>query len=198
MDSTVIAWRKQKRLELLAMRQELSAAARHHAAAIVGEKLTRLVLPRVRVAVGFYWPIRQEINLLSWARELANAGRVILALPVVVAPRTPVRYRLWRPDAPMRPDGWGIPVPVDTETILPDVVLAPLVGFDPARYRLGYGGGYFDRTLAAASPRPLAVGVGYAASRLQSILPQPHDIAMDAILTEQADTLPLAWSDHAP
>ena len=79
---------------------------------------------------------------------------------------------------------WKIPVPADGPDVVPDVILAPVVGWDAAGFRLGYGGGYFDRTLAALAPRPLAIGVGLHAAQLATIFPQPHDIAMDVILTE--------------
>ena len=84
----------------------------------------------------------------------------------------------------MVPGPLGIPAPVDTDVVVPDAAFVPLVGFDGAGYRLGYGGGYFDRTLAAAASRPLSIGVGTEAARLPTIHPQPHDIAMDFIVTE--------------
>jgi 5-formyltetrahydrofolate cyclo-ligase len=80
---------------------------------------------------------------------------------------------------------WNIPVPAEGEGIVPDVVIAPIVGFDRACYRLGYGGGFFDRTLAALPVRPRVFGVGYAYAEMETILPQSHDIAMDAIVTER-------------
>ena len=79
---------------------------------------------------------------------------------------------------------WGIPIPEKREITLPQAVLAPLVGFDRECYRLGYGGGYFDRTLAALQPRPLAIGVGFELSQLETIHPQDFDIPMDLIVTE--------------
>ena len=80
---------------------------------------------------------------------------------------------------------WNIPVPPsDAPAVTPDIVLAPLVGWDGAGYRLGYGGGYFDRTLASLSSRPFAIGIGFQSARLPTIHPQPHDIALDVILTE--------------
>ena len=66
----------------------------------------------------------------------------------------------------------------------PDLLIAPLVGFDGAGYRLGYGGGYYDRTLAARSPRPRVIGAGFTLSRLDTIHPQPHDIPMSLVVTE--------------
>ena len=79
---------------------------------------------------------------------------------------------------------WNIPVPADGDWITPDIALAPVVGFDAARFRLGYGGGYFDRTLAA-NPSIRAVGIGLASARIATIFPQPHDIAMTAIVTDE-------------
>jgi 5,10-methenyltetrahydrofolate synthetase len=75
-------------------------------------------------------------------------------------------------------------VPEKREIVTPAAVLAPLVGFDRNLYRLGYGGGYFDRTLAALSPRPRAIGVGYARQEVETIHPQSFDIPMDVIVTE--------------
>jgi 5-formyltetrahydrofolate cyclo-ligase len=79
---------------------------------------------------------------------------------------------------------YDIPVPKERPIVLTDLVLAPLGGFDGQRYLLGYGGGYFDRTLAALQPRPAAIGVGFELGRLDTVHPQPHDIAMTAIVTE--------------
>lgn len=196
MDSTVRAWRRQKRAELIAERQAMPAATRRDAANIIAGKLTRHVVTRVKRALGLYWPIRHEVNLLSWARGLAKSGLVELCLPVVVKAKAPVEYWRWVPDAPMRKGVWDIPIPAQRELLGPDVVLAPLVGFDRAAFRLGYGGGYFDRTLAATNPRPIAVGIGYAAGLLDTIFPQPHDIPMHAILTEALDIVPTAWANN--
>ena len=90
----------------------------------------------------------------------------------------------------MTPGIWNIPTPADGAIVVPDVVLAPVLGFDEACYRLGNGGGYFDRTLAVLKPRPLVIGVGYERLRIRTIYPQPHDVAMNVIVTEgrQAST----------
>lgn len=79
---------------------------------------------------------------------------------------------------------WNIPVPADRVPIHPSLLLVPLVGFDARGYRLGYGGGYYDRTLTVLNPRPLTIGVGLGLGQLSTIHPQPHDIAMDAIATD--------------
>ena len=200
MDRTVAAWRRQLRTDLIAQRQTIPLDVRRRAAEVIGERLTRLLatLGRsgVRLRFGFYWPIRHEINLLPWARALAQTNHATLCLPVVVRPGSPLEYWQWTPDTKMQPGFWNIPVPVDRHVVTPNVVLAPLVGYDAARYRLGYGGGYFDRTLAAAPSCPIAIGVGYDYSTLETINPQPHDIPMDAVLTEQRAMLPSTWRLH--
>jgi 5-formyltetrahydrofolate cyclo-ligase len=197
MDKTITAWRQQLRTDLVLRRQAVSPDPRRQAAEIIGDKLTRLLQALDRHVVGFYWPIRHEINLNPWARALAQSEKITLCLPVVVKPGAPLEYWRWTPETKMHPGFWNIPVPVERDPITPDFVLAPLVGFDAQCYRLGNGGGYFDRTLATTHPRPIAIGVGYDFSALETIKPQPHDIPMDAILTEQRDLLPNAWGIHA-
>jgi len=123
------------------------------------------------------------LNLRHWLERLIAQGARI-ALPVVVIRAAPLVFRPWTPDCRMVQGFWKIPVPAEGPDVVPDILLAPLLGWDDAGYRLGYGGGYFDRTLAAFSLRPLVIGVGLAAARLPTIFPAPHDIAMDAIVTE--------------
>jgi 5,10-methenyltetrahydrofolate synthetase len=103
---------------------------------------------------------------------------------VVVEKGQPLVFRVWAPGDPLERGVWNIPVPAAGPAITPDVVIAPVVGFDPDCYRLGYGGGYFDRTLAALPSRPMVIGVGHSTARLATIHPQPHDIPMQAIVTE--------------
>ena len=114
---------------------------------------------------------------------LEGGGRC--ALPVVVEKKAPLVFRLWEPGGRLVPGVWNIPVPADGDEVPPDVVIAPVVGFDSACYRLGYGGGFFDRTLATMPHRPLAIGVGYDAAAISTIYPLPHEVAMDAIVTER-------------
>ncbi|WP_353142954.1 5-formyltetrahydrofolate cyclo-ligase [Paracoccus sp. (in: a-proteobacteria)] len=181
----VARWRKAQREELLARRAALSVAERQEIATAIGKALDALLVQRLpdvrgRVISG-YWPIRSEPDLRPWLASLHERG-AIPALPVVERRASPLVFRPWRPGAAMERGHWNIPVPATTETLVPDVVLAPLVGWDAAGYRLGYGGGYFDRTLAAR--QPLAIGVGLQSARLATIYPQPHDIALAAIITE--------------
>ena len=193
MDQALAAWRKQQRANLLAMRQQIGMGALKAATAVIARRLDALLpMPGVSV-LGLYWPIKREPNLLSWARDLVDRTQVTLCLPVVVTRQAPLAYWRWTPDDPMTTGFWDIPIPARQDVVQPDMVLAPLVGFDGARYRLGYGGGYFDRTLGALTRRPLAIGIGYEFSVLETIDPQPHDIPMDAVLTEKRALLPTQW-----
>ena len=197
MDETVASWRRQQRERLLAARQSVTSDARSTATAIISGKLNRVAAALKCRVVGLYWPIRNEISLLHWGRTLAESAGITLCLPVVVKPKAPLEYWRWTPGEAMQSGFWNIPVPARRDVLSPDLMLAPLVGFDQANYRLGYGGGYFDRTLASRDPRPTVIGVGYDLGALETIFPQPHDIPMNAILTERRDTLPAAWREHA-
>jgi 5-formyltetrahydrofolate cyclo-ligase len=177
-------WRRGERERLIAWRQGVAAAERHRWSAPIDTAL-RDVISSVPGALGVYWPFRAEFDpraLVDWA---VAAGRTV-ALPVVIDKKGPLEYRAWRPGEPLVDGVWNIPVPERRDVVLPAIVLAPLVGFDAACYRLGYGGGYFDRTLAALRPRAVAIGVGFAAQEIATIHPQPFDVPMDLIVTEAA------------
>ena len=106
------------------------------------------------------------------------------ALPVVVERNAPLAFHAWAPGEPLEKGFWNIPVPKNARAVQPDIILSPVVGFDPHCFRLGYGGGYFDRTLAVLTHEPVVLGVGYASASIPTIFPQPHDIALEAIVTE--------------
>jgi 5-formyltetrahydrofolate cyclo-ligase len=178
----VKAWRRGERERLIALRQALPAAERRGWADRIEAELRGLLAERPGI-LGVYWPFRAEFDprpLIDWA---VAAGRKV-ALPVVVDKKGPLEYRAWRPGEPLADGVWNIPVPEKRDIVTPAVVLAPLVGFDEACYRLGYGGGYFDRTLAALSPRAFAIGIGFEVQLLETIYPQSFDIPMDLIVTE--------------
>lgn len=178
----VARWRKAERARLIAARLATSPGERREAADRVAAALDGLVDPRPGMVVSLYWPFRGELDLRGWMGRAVERG-ARAALPVVVARARPLVFREWRPGCRMARGVWNIPEPADGEVLTPDVVLAPLVGFDPDGYRLGYGGGFFDRTLAAISPRARAIGVGHGVEAIPTIYPQPHDIPMDAIVT---------------
>jgi 5-formyltetrahydrofolate cyclo-ligase len=105
---------------------------------------------------------------------------------VVVEKNAPLIFRLWRIDEALAPGVWNIPIPVNSAELAPDVVIAPIVGFHQQGYRLGYGGAFYDRTLASVAKKPRVVGVGYSQAAIATIYPLPHDIPMDVIVTEEA------------
>ena len=115
------------------------------------------------------------------------------ALPVVTEKRQPLEFWHWTPGTKMRLGAWNIPVPATRHVVRPTALLVPLLGHDDAGFRLGYGAGYYDRTLASLAPKPLTVGVGFETARLHTIFPQSHDIPMDAVATEAG----FRWFDRA-
>jgi 5-formyltetrahydrofolate cyclo-ligase len=133
--------------------------------------------------VAAYWPIHGEYDARPYLRRVSDAGRAA-ALPVVVRPRATLEFRPWTPDTAMAPGRGGTLHPAGGPSVTPLALLIPLIGFDVAGYRLGYGGGFYDRTLAALNPRPLAIGVGFELGRLATFEPAAHDQRMDVIVTE--------------
>ncbi len=184
----VARWRKAKRQELRALRKTLSVDEHAAASARIAAHLEAVLQDRFDGAGGLilsmYWPIKGEPNLRDLMARLHSTG-VTIALPLVETKAAPLVFRHWTPETKMVRGDWNIPVPPrDARQVTPDIALAPLVGWDGEGYRLGYGGGYFDRTLAALETAPFKIGIGFTAARQPTIYPQPHDIAMDVIVTE--------------
>jgi 5-formyltetrahydrofolate cyclo-ligase len=176
-------WRRERRAELIARRQAMPQAERRRLQPLILDRVEREFPELAGALVGFYWPIRGEIGAIDLIRRLLERG-ARAALPVVVEKGRPLEFRAWRPGDRLERGVWNIPIPAKGEVVRPAALLVPLVGFDAAGYRLGYGGGYYDRTLAALDPKPLAIGLGFELGRLATIHPQTHDIPMDAIVTE--------------
>lgn len=138
--------------------------------------------------VAICWPHRHEYDARHVAARLRIAGAVI-ALPVVITPHASLIFREWHPGTTLTPGAHDIPCPAsDSPVVRPTVLLLPMVGFDAAGHRLGFGGGYFDRTLAELSAsresRPTVIGVGYELSKMATIHPEPHDMPMNFVVTE--------------
>jgi 5-formyltetrahydrofolate cyclo-ligase len=158
---------------------------------------------RPDVTVGAYWPIKGEFDplpaLYRWTEgagkgeEGAGPPRRI-GLPVINRETKQLRFHAWYPGCPMENDAFDIPKPKGTDVLLPTLLLVPCVGFGPKGVRLGYGGGFYDRTLAALTPRPYTVGVGYAHGYIPWLEAEVHDVPLDAMLTEEG----VAWESESP
>jgi 5-formyltetrahydrofolate cyclo-ligase len=177
------AWRRAERRRLIAARLAMPDAVRSAASAAIDAALASRLPPGDIAVVAGYWPIQGEFDPLPYLRCVIDAGAAA-TLPVAARPAAPLQFRLWTPDAPMAAGLWDIPYPAEGAVVTPIALLIPLVGFDAAGHRLGNGGGYYDRTLPALSPRPLAIGVGFELGRLPTISPLSHDMPMDMIITE--------------
>lgn len=184
----VVRWRKVERERLIAARCALTEEYRREQTVAIARAVEKILATILLPTLSVYWPIRAEPDLRAWMGKLSQQG-VPLALPLATALGQPLVFREWRPHARLARGLWSIPYPADGAEVLPSVVIAPLVGFDAHCYRLGYGGGFFDRTLATLNPKPLAIGVGYPSAALSTIYPQPYDIAMDWIVAGSSDPI---------
>jgi 5,10-methenyltetrahydrofolate synthetase len=160
----------------------------------VREDLSRRLIDQLRPVlkdrpqpISLYWPIKAEPDLKPLMRELDAAG-VRVCLPVAIKLGEPLTFRPWTKGTRMERGLWDIPIPADPTEVEPKTLIAPIVGYDGLHYRLGYGGGFFDRTLAKLGAQlggAAAIGIGYSMFRLPTIHPQPHDMPMAAIVTER-------------
>ncbi|MBU6193776.1 MAG: 5-formyltetrahydrofolate cyclo-ligase [Burkholderiales bacterium] len=158
------------------------------------EVLQVWLLGRSEVAIGAYWPIKGEFDALPALYRWAEAdGQRIIGLPVILRENKQLRFHAWWPGCPMEEDAYGIPKPKDTPQFEPQLLLVPCVGYGPRGFRLGYGGGFYDRTLADLRPKPVTVGLAYAHGHVPWLQPEPHDVPLDVILTEEG----VAWQKPA-
>ncbi len=177
------AFRAALRARLIAAREALPPALHAELSRRIERHLAGLLEALAPAVLAFCWPHRGEFD----ARALVAArieGGLRACLPIVVDSGLPLEFREWAPASEMMAGRYGIPVPAGGARLRPDAILMPLNAFDASGCRLGYGGGYFDRSLAALAPRPRAVGVGFELARVDSLDPQPHDQPMDFIVTE--------------
>lgn len=177
------ARRKAERATLIARR--LAAPAADHArwSALIEASLRGGFSPLAGMIVGFCWPFQGEFDARPFVTDLLKRG-VRAVLPAVVAKAQPLEFREWWPGAAMSKGVYDLPVPEGTPSLCPDALLIPALGVGSQGDRLGYGGGYFDRTLAALQPKPIAIGLAFELSRIATIEPQSHDVFMDFIVTE--------------
>jgi len=178
------AWRKSERIRLIAAREALGAPTLERFRLRIDAHLERAFPGLAAAKLAFCWPIRAEYDARHLARTLRARG-ALTALPVVVAPRQPLAFREWHPGGRLAKGPLDIPYPADSPEVVPDAVLLPMNGWDNAGYRLGYGGGFFDRTLASFSKKPAVIGVSYELARMETVHPQSWDIPVDWVVTER-------------
>lgn len=158
--------------------------------AAAAEALVEALEPHAGKILSGYMPIRTEVSPLPAMTRMAASGAV--AVPVIQGNGLPLIFREWRPDAAMIDGPFGALVPAEGAFLAPDVLIVPLLAFDRAGGRLGYGGGFYDRTLErlrATAPR-LAIGFAYAAQETRDLPTEPTDQPLDMIVTEAGVILP--------
>ena len=196
--------------------QRLNLPDRMQRAELLQRVLRIWLVGRPDTVIGAYWPIKGEFDplpaLYRWQEDallepsiagLKAAAEPVMAsdslahrlprkigLPVVNKQTKTLSFHAWYPGCPMEEDAYGIPKPKDTEMVVPTLLLVPCVGWGPGGYRLGYGGGFYDRTLASYQPAPVTVGLGYSIGALPELQPEAHDVPLDAILSDEG----VAWS----
>lgn len=171
------------RQTLLAARDALSGNERAHKDFAIGEHVINWLIDHSVQTLGVYWPIRNEPDLRQLYPAIAARG-IQLALPAVVGKDMPLQFQAWALHEELVKDSMGVPAPsISNKQVQPDAILVPCVGFNAALNRLGYGKGFYDRTLAI-SPRPIAIGIAYALSEA-AFEGAPHDVALDAVITEK-------------
>lgn len=182
--------RDKKALRRQLQAERINLIDRHQRSMQLQEVLRVWLVGRRECTIGAYWPIKGEFDALPalyrWSE--ADAARRI-GLPVADRQTQQLRFQLWYPGCEMEADAYGIPKPKGTEVFHPELLLVPCVGYGPRGLRLGYGGGFYDRTLAALEPRPRTVGVAYSHGWVPWLTAEAHDVPLDAILTDEG----LAW-----
>src|SRR6185436_7107030 len=182
--SELLAWRKLERQRLIAARAALDAAQLERYRLRIDAHLLRAFPGLATAKLALCWPIKGEYDARHLARTLRERG-ALTALPVVVAPKQPLIFREWHPGTELATGPLDIPYPANSPEVLPQAVLLPMNGWDPAGYRLGYGGGFFDRTLASLPKKPAVIGVTYELAKMETIHPQNWDIPVDWVVTER-------------
>lgn len=176
-------WRKHQRAELMAARECIDEDDHRCWSAAITRSLEQGFPALQKCTIGFCWPHRGEYDPRPLMDFFQEHGAT-LSLPEVVNKHEPLRFRKWWREASMKIGAYDIPVPDNTDLVTVDALIIPMIGFDKLGFRLGYGSGYFDRTLAAMNPRPLAIGIAFEILRLNDLHPHAHDIPMDFVVTE--------------
>jgi 5-formyltetrahydrofolate cyclo-ligase len=183
-EASLKAWRKTERERLIAARQAIAPDQLEAWRLRIDASLERSFPGLASSKVGFCWPIKGEYDARHLLKTLRAKG-ALTALPVVISRQKPLVFREWHPGTELAIGPMDIPYPKDSAEVTPTAVLLPMNGWDKHGYRLGYGAGYFDRTLANLSKRPVVIGVTYEIAKMDTIHPQSWDIPADYVVTER-------------
>ena len=185
------------RRELIERRTQLPDRLRR--ADMLQQVMRIWLVGRPDAVIGAYWPIKGEFDPLPALHRWKEDGELLdepqmrrIALPVVDKLHQTLKFHAWFPGCPMEEDAYGIPKPKETEVVVPTLLFVPCVGYGVGGYRLGYGGGFYDRTLAQLQPKPFTVGLGYACGFVDDLEPEPHDVPLDALLNELGVVWPIS------
>ena len=178
--------RAELRRKLIAAREAL--AGRIDLIAALQDVLRVWLVGRHETSIGAYWPIKGEFDplpaLYRWTEGAPDGVTRRIGLPRVDRESGSLRWHLWFPGCPMEPDAYDIPKPKGTEALAPELLVVPCLGYGPGGVRLGYGGGFFERTMRTLKPQPMTVGVSFAQGFLPLLRPGLLDFELDAVLTE--------------
>ena len=189
---------EKKALRKILIEQRLNLSDRVQRSDLLQRVMRIWLVGRPDTVIGAYWPIKGEFDPLPALHRWKEDGELIdqpqprrIGLPVVDKVHRTMTFHAWYPGCPMEEDAYGIPKPKDTEVIQPTLLFVACVGYAPGGYRLGYGGGFYDRMLATLSPRPLTVGLGFSNGFLSDFEPESHDLPLDAILNDPGVVWPV-------
>ena len=189
---------QKKALRKALLEQRLNLPDRLQRAELLQRVMRIWLVGRPDAVIGAYWPIKGEFDPLPALHRWKEDGELIdqpqprrIGLPVVNREHKTMTFHAWYPGCPMEEDAYGIPKPKDTELIVPTLLFVPCVGYSAGGYRLGYGGGFYDRMLASMSPKPFTVGLGYGVGFVDDFEPEPHDVPLDAILNDHGVVWPV-------
>jgi 5,10-methenyltetrahydrofolate synthetase len=189
---------EKKTLRKALVEQRLNMPDRRQRSALLQDVMRIWLVGRPDTVIGAYWPIKGEFDPLPALHRWKEDGELLdqpqprrIGLPVVDKVHRTMVFHAWYPGCRMEEDAYGIPKPKDTEVIVPTLMFISCVGYGAGGFRLGYGGGFYDRTLAILEPRPYTVGLGFTQGFLPEFEAQPHDIALDAILNENGAVWPV-------
>jgi len=189
---------QKKALRKALLEQRLNLPDRLQRAELLQRVMRIWLVGRPDAVIGAYWPIKGEFDPLPALHRWKEDGELIdqpqprrIGLPVVNREHKTMTFHAWYPGCPMEEDAYGIPKPKDTELIMPTLLFVPCVGYSAGGYRLGYGGGFYDRMLGSLNPKPFTVGLGFGTDFVDDFEPEPHDIPLDAILNDHGIVWPV-------